>query len=226
MNAKHYCLLFAFLALSGVSFGEEIDPASGWYLRFDAGLSSARDPETTIPEGPLPADLGSSTVFGAGLGLTYVPGIRTDLTLTYRSGFEQISGFDAMPAGQADFRSVVTLMSLYLDIYQMPRVTPYAGFGLGFSTNKLGRITITNPDGSLLGTIEGKSKTNFAYQLCGGASIRISERVLLDVGYHYLKAGDYESEELLTFPDGSSVPGKDIGEFRAHEWIVSLQYHF
>ena len=225
---RKYCsfTLVAFFCFSISLFGQELEPASGWYVRFDAGLSSARDPELTIPEGPLPADLSTSPLFGGGIGLTYVPGIRTDLTATYRSGFEQISGFDGMPSGLAEFQSLVTLLSLYLDLYQMPRITPYGGFGLGFSRNNLGRITITNPDGTLLGTIEGKTNTSYAYQLCAGASIQVSNRLLLDVGYHFLKAGDYESEDLLIFPDDTSVPGKDFGKFRSHEIILSLQYIF
>jgi opacity protein-like surface antigen len=226
MMKKYFLLILAFLMITATSFAQELEPAGGWYVRIDAGWSDAREPEATIPEGPLPADLGSSPLFGGGLGLTYVPGIRMDLTFTYRSGFEQISGFEGMPAGQADFRSLVTLLSLYLDFYQMPRVTPYGGFGLGFSRNELGRITIANPDGSLLGTIEGASKMNFAYQLCLGVSIQMTNRILLDVGYHFLKAGDYESEELLIFPDGNSIPGKDLGKFGSHEIILSLQYVF
>ena len=227
MIRKYYCLFaFTFFCFSFSLYGQGLEPASGWYVRVDAGLSSARDPDVTIPEGPLPAELGRSSLFGGGFGLTYVPGIRTDLTATYRSGFEQISGFEGMPEGQADFQSLVTLLSLYLDLYQMPRVTPYVGFGFGFSRNNLGKITITNPDGTLLGTIEGRTKTNSAYQLCAGASIQVSNRLLLDVGYHFLKAGDYESEDLLIFPDDSSVPGKDIGKFSSHEIILSLQYVF
>jgi opacity protein-like surface antigen len=226
MMNKYLLLILSSLMISLTSFSQELQPAGGWYVRIDAGWSSARDPEVTIPEGPLAADLGSSPLLGGGLGLTYVPGIRTDLTFTYRSGFEQISGIAGTPTGQADFRSLVTLLSLYLDLYQMPRVTPYGGFGLGFSRNELGRITITNPDGSLLGTIEGTSKTNFAYQLCLGASIQLTNRFLVDVGYHFLKAGDYESEDLLIFPDNSSIPGKDVGKFGSHEIILSLQYIF
>jgi opacity protein-like surface antigen len=131
-----------------------------------------------------------------------------------------------MPTGQADFRSILSLISIYLDILASSRVSPYGGFGIGFSQNKLGTITITNPDGSLLGTIEGKSKTGYAWQWCFGAAIQMSERWLLDAGFHRIKGGDYESEDLLVFPDGSSAPGKDIGTLTSNEFVVSLQYWF
>ena len=214
------------LLISSSIFAEELTPAGGWYVRFDAGISTASDPELKIPSGPIPADLGSSPILGGGLGYSLVPGIRADLTLTYRSGFEQISGFPAMPQGVADFRSLATLLSLYLDVLSSERVSPYAGFGIGFARNDLGRITITNPDGSRLGTIEGKSKTGYAWQFCAGGSFQLGDQWLLDAGYHYLKGGDYESKDLLVFSDGSSVFAKDKAKFRSHEFIVSLQYTF
>jgi opacity protein-like surface antigen len=204
----------------------ELEPSAGWYVRFDTGFSSARDPELTVPDGPIPGDLGTSAVFGGGIGYSYVAGLRGDVTLTYRSGFEQVSGFSPMPEGRAEFQSLTTLLSLYLDLYTTARVSPYGGCGLGFSRNKLGKTTITNPDGSLLGTIDGKSKTSFAWQLCGGAAVQLGNRLLLDIGYHLVSGGDYESEELLRFPDGSSEPRKDTGKFHSHEVLVSFQYTF
>ena len=207
-------------------FGDELIPAQGWYIRFDAGFSSATDPDVEIPSGSIPADLGSSPVFGGGFGLKYVPGLRGDVSVTYRSGFEHVSGFAGMPQGNAEFRSLVTLLSLYLDLLATERVSPYGGFGIGFSKNKLEQITITNPDGSLLGTIQGKSHSNFAYQLCAGVNFQLAERFLLDAGYRFVKAGDYESADLLVFPDGSNAPGKTIGKLSSHEVILSLQYVF
>jgi opacity protein-like surface antigen len=212
-------IIFSILLVGTFAFAQEqLNPASGWYVRIDAGFSSASDPDLRIPSGPLPADLGNSAVIGGGLGYSLVSGLRGDVTLTYGSGFEQISGFAGMPEGRADLDSFVTLVSLYLDLITTARVSPYGGFGIGFAQNKLGTITITNPDGSLLGTIEGKSKTHFAWQLCAGAAIQMTERWLLDVGYHLLRAGDYESED--------SVLGKTVGQFHANEIIVSAQYTF
>ena len=218
-------LCFCFIPIVAFS-QDETGPAQGWYIRVDGGYSSALDPDVTIPAGSLPGDLGSSGIFGGGIGTTYVPGLRADLTFTYRSGHEQVTGFPDMPEGRADFRSLVTLLSLYLDIYSRPRVSPYGGFGLGFARNQLGDITITNPDGSQLGTIAGKNKTSFAWHVSFGAGIQVTNRLLLDLGYRYLKGGDYDSEGLLIFPDGSRVPAKNEGTFRANEVIVSLQYIF
>ena len=227
MKARMMFLLFlAFSSPFVYAQEDELRPLPGWYVRMDAGFSSARDPEITIPEGPLPAELGDSLILGAGIGYSYVPGARADLTFTYRSGYEQITGFSGMPGGEADFHSLLTLFSFYLDLVTFQRISPYAGFGLGFARNNLGDITIRNLDGSLLGTVGGNDKTSFAWQLAGGLAIQVSNRVLLDAGYHYVSAGDYESEELLVFPDGSSVPGKDQGSLRAHEIWFSFQYVF
>jgi len=219
-------ILTASLILCATFLYAEMDPASGFYVRFDAGVSLARDPELQIPSGPLPADLGKSPVFGGGIGYSFVPGIRTDFTVSYRSGFEQVSGFAQMPAGNAEFESVAGLVSLYLNLFPSETMAPYAGFGIGASRNQLGEVRITNPNGSLLGTIRGDNQTNFAWQVCAGISMNLSNRWLLDIGYHYLSAGEYTSQDLLSFPDGSSTFTKDVGKFRANELQLSLQYTF
>jgi opacity protein-like surface antigen len=214
------------LSCSFIFADDELTPVSGWYVRFDAGISNALDPELKIPSGHLPADLGSSSLFGGGLGYSIVPGLRSDFTLTYRSGFQQISGFAAMPEGNADLHSLAALVSIHLDVLTTARVSPYGGFGIGLARNKLDRITITNPDGSILGTIDGKTATGFAWQLSAGADIQIANQWVLDVGYHYLSAGDYESQDLLILTDGGNAPGKTEGKFRSHELIASIQYTF
>jgi len=219
-------VFIALLCMGTALFADELTPASGWYVRFDAGRSNARDPELKIPSGPLPADLGSSAIFGGGLGYSIVPGLRTDLTITYRSGFQQVSGFPGMPQGAADFKSLATLLSLYLDVLSSARVSPYFGFGIGIARNELGRVTITNTDGSLLGSIEGKRKTGYAWQFCAGGAFQLRNNWLLDAGYHYLSAGAYESADQLVFTDRSIVFARDQGTFHSHEFILSLQYTF
>jgi opacity protein-like surface antigen len=215
-----------FLTVCVSAFCDELVPRSGWYVRADAGYSSARDPELSIPSGPLPADLGSSSLFGGGLGYSYVPGLRGDFTLTYRSSFQQISGFPAMPEGRADFKSLTALVSIYLDLISKVRFSPYIGFGIGMARNELGKVTIQNVDGSFLAAIDGRTTQNFAWQFCAGGSLVLQDHLLLDVGYHYLTAGDYESRDLLKFADGTTTLSKDRASFRAHEWIVSIQYTF
>jgi hypothetical protein len=56
MKIKLYVFVFFFSFLSFSIFAEELTPAAGWYVRFDAGFSSPRDPDLTIPDGKIPAD--------------------------------------------------------------------------------------------------------------------------------------------------------------------------
>jgi opacity protein-like surface antigen len=155
--ARKYLFLII-VSLFPVFVFAELTPVAGWYVRLDTGLSSARAD-----------DLGTSPVFGGGLGLSYVPGLRGDLVLTSRSGFEQ-----------EDFQALTTLLSVYLDVYQTPRVSPYGGFGIGFSRNE----------------VASESTTVFAWQLCGGANVQLGNRWLLDIGYHLVKGGDLHSHEV------------------------------
>ncbi|MCI0413085.1 porin family protein [bacterium] len=151
-----YLFLIALIIFPVIAFAE-ITPASGWYVRLDTGFSSARADE-----------LGTSPVFGGGLGYSYVPGLRGDLTLTYRPGFED------------EFQALTTLLSLYLDLYSTARVSPYGGFGIGVSRNELQNVRTTP----------------FAWQLCGGANVQLGNSWLLDIGYHLVKGGDLHSHEV------------------------------
>ena len=118
-------IILSLIALCSALYADdELTPVSGWYARFEIGTSNASDPQLKIPSGPLPADLGSSPIFGGGLGYSLVPGLRADLTFTYRSRFDQVAGFDSMPQGTAEFHSLATLLSFYLDALSSARVSP------------------------------------------------------------------------------------------------------
>lgn len=214
------------LCCTALVFAGEFDPETGWYIRFDAGTSIASDPELRIPDGPLPADLGESTVFGGGIGYSLVSGLSADFTVLYRSGFEQVSGFPDMPTGRADFESLTGLVSLYMDAFTFGRVNPYFGFGIGAARNKLGTVRITNTDGSPLGTIGGKTTTNFAWHVSAGLEVLLSERFSLLPGYRYLRAGDYESRNLLVFTDGSVAQARNEARFHASEFQLSVKIFF
>jgi opacity protein-like surface antigen len=156
MKTRKYLFLVLF-SLFPVFVFAELEPAAGFYVRFDAGFSSARGDE-----------LGTSPLFGAGLGYSYVPGLRGDLVVTYRSGFDE------------DFQPLTTLLSVYLDLYQGASISPYGGFGMGFSRNK----------------VVSDTTTSFAWQICGGANVQLGNRWLLDVGYHLVKGGELHSHEV------------------------------
>jgi len=226
MRAIETVCFVLFFIIGVVAFSEELIPQRGFYARVDVGYSNARDPELAIPSGPIPADIGSSVVYGGGFGYAYVPGLRGDFTLDYRSGFQQVSGFSAMPKGNADIKSLTALASVYFDVLPYERISPYVGAGLGMSRNDLDTITIKNVDGSLLGTIAGSTKNNFAWQFCVGGAFRLQSNLLIDAGYHYLSAGDYESRDSLTLSDGTIVSAKTRGSVRAHEFLASLQFTF
>jgi opacity protein-like surface antigen len=150
-------LFLVLFSLFPVFVFAELEPVAGFYVRFDAGLSSARAD-----------DLGTSPVFGGGLGYSYVPGLRGDLVFTYRSGFDQ------------DFQALTTLLSVYVDLYQTTTVTPYGGFGIGVSRNE----------------VDSDTTTNFAWQICGGANVHLGNRWLLDIGYHLIKGGELHTHEV------------------------------
>lgn len=221
MPKTTFAAFLLLLSACSHSFAQE-----SWYASAGISFSEARDPEVFIPQGPLPADLGNGTAISTGLGYAIVSGLRTEATFSYRTGFEQITGFEGMPTGRARFRSWSAMAAFYADVVPLGRISPYIGAGLGIAGNRLGTIRLTNLDGSPLGTIEGDNQFNFAWQWHAGISVALNERIHIYTGYVSIHGGDYESEDLVRFVDGSTDSGKDTGKFRANEIGAGFRYAF
>ncbi|NTV68144.1 MAG: porin family protein [Chlorobaculum sp.] len=73
----------------------------------------------------------------------------------------------------------------YLDMDQDASIDPYVMTGIG-----LVNIKASGP------TMYSASSTVFAWQFGLGASIKVSEHLLIDLGFRYLKPSNYTSTEL------------------------------
>lgn len=214
------------LLLPGFAYSEPEYPW-GWYVRCDIGFANAGEAPLVESEVSPFTNLSNSHILGGGVGYALFPGLRTDVTLTYRSGFDQVSELPGLPAGRAKLQSFITLLSLYIDIVTIGRVCPYGGFGIGFSHNRLKRITIEDPVGKTLTTDGGKGKTNYSWQLTVGAGILIHNRILFDAGYHRVSGGKFGNEgDILRFEEGSQFIVLTANKFRSDEFIIGLQFSF
>lgn len=192
------------------------------YGRVDAGGS--------FPTGSDLHGFDPSPVVGGGLGFSPLPFLRTDLTVSYRSGYsgsttDTTSVPGATLSEKADIKSLVGMVNAYFDFPTVASFTPYIGGGVGMARNELGSTTISS-GGTQLAVIGGSTRTNFAWQVGGGVAISLLPAIALDIGYHYLDAGKVESSTTGTVL-GTPVSGSRLsGKLRAHEVQAGIRVGF
>jgi opacity protein-like surface antigen len=180
------------------------------YGRVDAGGS--------FPTGSDLNGFDPSPVVGAGIGFSPLPFLRTDVTITYRSDYSGSGAVSGTPfAANSDIKSFIGMVNAYYDFPTFGSVTPYIGGGGGIAHNELGDTTIIAAGGTVA-TIGGASRTDFAWQLGAGVAISVLPTIALDIAYHYLDAGKFESASFA----GSTLSGR----LKAHEVTAGIRVGF
>jgi OOP family OmpA-OmpF porin len=85
--------------------------------------------------------------------------------------------------GDVDVSQAALMLNVLVDLGANERFTPYIGGGLGFGATRL-----EAPD-----LDEDEVKTGLAWQLKAGVAVALSDRAMLDLGYRYLKAPEFEA---------------------------------
>lgn len=185
-----------------------------FYVRADAGGS--------FPTGSDLDGFDPSPVFGAGIGFSPLPFLRTDLTLTYRSEYSgSATDTTTLPGttltAKSNIKSLVGMVNAYYDFPSFGSVTPYVGGGIGMARNELGTTTIS-AGGTQIAAIGGSTKTEFAWQAGGGVAFSVLPTIAIDIAYHYLDAGKFETAAIA----GSTASGR----LKAHEITAGLRVGF
>ncbi len=199
------------LAVAGVTLlmmAPAIAQPTWFYIRGDIGGSFAED-----PGGNLGDDAGTAALIDVGLGFKVLPFIRTDVTLTYRTGYEIDS--DRVVAGvnaQGDVDSWTGMLNAYFDFPEIGRFQPYVGAGVGVSYNDADSVNV----GAI--RLDGDTSTDFAWQAGFGTGISIVPGVALDLGYRFVDLGEVKTR---------SVGGVGVsGDLRAHELMAGIRVGF
>jgi opacity protein-like surface antigen len=178
-----------------------------FYVRGDAGASFSRD-----PGGDLGDDVGTAALLNAGVGFKILPFIRTDLTVTYRTGYE----FNATIAGASasgDVTNVTGMLNAYFDFPEVAgRFQPYIAGGIGISYNDADSVSA----GGL--TFGGASSTDFAWQLGLGVAVSLLPAVAIDLGYRYADLGEVKTDRA----NGQGLSGN----LRTNEVMVGVRVGF
>jgi opacity protein-like surface antigen len=214
--------LVSAICLASVGAASAQDLAKNLYLRLDTGASFTTEGNRSFGS----IDQGNSYTVGGGVGYRFTPNFRTDLTLGYRGDY----GFDQSGGGvraRADLESLVGLVNGYYDIGTYAGFTPYVGAGIGVADNHYGRTRVATTGGTALGSINGHSNTEFAWQATGGVSYSVTPNWAIDFGYHYLDMGTAQTGSVFTVGGVGLATGSPLkGDLQAHEVSVGLRYSF
>ena len=105
--------------------------------------------------------------------------LRTELEYVWRKYNKDVDHFFNETAV---LKTYSYMWNTYYDVLPYNWWTPYLGVGLGFSK-------IRYSDKALLGTNEEWKTTKFSWSLGGGLSLKVTNRLNLDLGYRYYDLG-------------------------------------
>src|SRR5258708_452807 len=114
-------------AMLAVWAGPAYSAPTFFYVRADAGGS--------FPTGSDLKGFDPSPVFGAGIGFSPLPFLRTDVTLTYRNDYPGAATDTTTLPGialneKADIKSLVGMVNAYYDFPSVAVFTPYVRRGI------------------------------------------------------------------------------------------------
>ena len=241
-------VLVALLMASAAS----ADTTDGWYAAWDVGAhwdaSSSKAHSTGVkPNGLLARWKFRSNTDWAGfarVGYKFNPNFRTELELGYRNGvISSISGAGAAgsaaePVGISGAKGHQNnwsgMVNLIYDFMPESHIHPFVGVGGGLDHLQIhtgGTFAVPASSQALLASPEyfhaRGGRTQFAWQVLGGASAELSPQWAVDVTYRYLRADqEFASQSIAT---GTGAP-LDFGHFKRtlgdHSVTIGLRYAF
>ena len=224
------CLLFSFSTVK--SYAAE----PGFYFRLGSGWSWGQDADfqeddpTSNPflyivfpsavGGDTLDEIGDSPVVTGGIGYRFCDYFRSDITLSYRWGYELDEWDLAGTSYEADLESKAIMLNGYVDIpLDLGRFRPFIGAGIGVARNKLDDLDWWDSTPAS-GSIPGGTNTDFAWQVMAGAAIELTDRWSMELGYRYHDAGEFEKD--AGFGVTGWYTGSAAGELRAHEAMLEF----
>ncbi len=161
---------------------------SGWYLRGDVGYRWNRvdSAATTLAPSINGNSLGEAVSISGGVGYSR-DWFRADVTLDWNAP-ANYRGDSPAGAGfyQGRIDTFTALVNGYIDFGTWGGLTPYVGAGVGASSVRTNDFV----SATVLTKVEHSNMANFAWAYMAGISYRISNNLLVDVGYRHLSLGD------------------------------------
>lgn len=205
----------------------------GWSSARDAGIHDSRPTGSTddVLIGRLD-DLGSGASGGIAVGYRAAPWLRVELGASMR-GYTLDDHDSGSPTARekADLRSTALMLNGYVEPFRWGPWTPFAGLGVGFAYNELGRSRSTDsrlPGVSLSGP--GGDGIQLAWLATAGIALALTPELRLELAYQYFDAGTLRTDRgVYTDSRGATfsyVGAETKGELRANELLLGLRYSF
>lgn len=188
-------------------------------------------------------DLGNSLMLHAQAGFTVYPGVSAALAWQYRPGFD----FDYL-SGTERVRADITNNNVMVNFRVAPLVAfpqlagnrgvlfplqPAIELGLGVAINRVGGATVTDSvSGAPLGTISGRTRTDFAWSIGGNLTYDIGRATAIrglsaSLGWRYVDMGSLRGGSSFTSSGGSTSTIDPIAaDLRSHDIYLRLTYRF
>lgn len=222
-------LALVFISVSASANAQQL---SGFYVRGDVGGAFGNDTTFSDPgvfNGSTSGNIGSSVIFGGGIGYRFSPLFRSDVTLDYIPSFRASGRSSIGSTSSANIDSLVGMVNGYFDLNgAFPNTfgafQPYLDAGFGFSSNSMGSTTLNAPGGPF--NFSSNTNTDFAWALGAGVAYPLSQNLLIDVAYRYIDLGQAQTGTRLTGPGGSITVSPAKGSLSTNIVTAGLRYQF
>lgn len=146
-------------------------------------------------------------------------GFRVEGEISYRMNEVDVHSVAALggdqPGSNGDARTLALMANVYHDFATSSRLRPYIGGGLGVAVVNFSDYGIAAvPD------VLDDEDTTFAWQLMGGVSYDITDRLSLGIEYRYFSA-----EPRLTSSAPTLSVSNDV-DFDSHSVLLRLNHRF
>lgn len=129
----------------------------------------------------------------------------------------KINGHNLPTNYKLDAKIQTVFLNVYYDIQTNTKFTPYVGVGIGYAN-----IKETARVSNQVATMSAKdSKDNLAYNIGGGVSYTLTEKISIDTGYRYTYYGTNNND---SYGIGSYDSAKR--KYDSHEIMTGLRYNF
>lgn len=172
--------------------------AQDWYVRGELG--SSVDGNVDV-EGVREFDLDNGLVVAGAVGMDLGSGLRTEGEIVY------LDNDVSIPGSSSNVKITGVFANLAYDFATDWGVTPTIGAGIGYAKTEH-ENPLTRDDDS-----------NFAWQLKAGLNWNLAPGTVIETGYRYLNASDFEGTRIGGGP-------KVKADTDAHILSVGLRYSF
>lgn len=166
-------------------------------------------------------DMDNAFLGGVGIGARLNDIVRLDGTIEYRAK-NTVTGSDRNFSDrrqyEGDVQSTVLLANVYADLLTYHNVTPYVGTGIGASANHVSDFDVAAD--SVDYKASTKTKWDLAWALHAGIGVRLSPRIIFDIGYSYSDLGDAKTGN---FSGTSSIK---LDHLTSHDVKFGIRYAF